>query len=328
MRWLRRALPSIVATLVAAPCPATAASPPVPPTPPVIRDCSDCPDMLAIPMGAFSMGTRPEGYEQTEDTGESHPVAIVVPAGFLVGRTEVTVGQFARFVRASGYQPATECRSYRDGRWTLTGKAAWQRTATGEPAQDDWPVTCVTWQDAQAYAAWLAAKTGQPYRLPSEAEWEYAARGGSEAPRYWGWNSFEGVSISDSCDNANTFDVTAMRSYAFAWPHAQCADGFAYLASVAAFKPNAYGLYDAIGNAWEWTQDCYTASYANRASDSRAWVWSGGCEERVMRGGSWASRPLQARATNRGHHSERFAGTDVGFRIARDATAATARVTP
>ena len=117
------------------------------------------------------------------------------------------------------------------------------------------------------------------------------------------------------------FDVTALRQYPFAWPHAQCADGYSNLAPVGAFKPNAYGLYDAIGNAWEWAEDCYTASYANRARDSRAWVWNGGCEERVMRGGSWASRPLQSRATNRSHREDGYAGADVGFRVVRDVAA-------
>ncbi len=308
----------LAAAFALAPDVAKAASPPASPPLAVTRDCSDCPDLMTLPQGTFSMGTRPGGYEASEATGESPPVSITVPAPFLIGRTEVTVGQFSRFVRASGYHAATACRAYEDGRWTLSSKAAWQRTAAGDPVREDWPVTCVTWHDAQAYVTWLSAKTGRPYRLPSEAEWEYAARGTVDAPRYWGWNSFEGVSISDACDNANTFDVTALRTYSFAWPHAQCADGFAALAPVGSFNPNAYGLYDVIGNAWEWAQDCYTASYANRARDSRAWVWSGGCEERVMRGGSWASRPLSARATSRGHRETGFAGTDVGFRIARD----------
>lgn len=288
------------------------------PVPAAIRDCADCPDMLPIPQGSFTMGTRPGGYEQAENTGETPPAAIAVPAAFLMSQTEVTVAQFAAFVSAARYRPAARCRAYLDGRWTTTSKADWRTAPDGDAMAGGLPATCVTWSDAQAYALWLSAKTGQHYRLPSEAEWEYAARGGIDAPRYWGWNSFEGVSISDACDNANTYDVTAMRVFAFGWPHAQCADGFTGLAPAATFRPNAFGLYDMIGNAWEWTQDCYTASYANRAKDSRPWLWSGGCEERPVRGGSWASRPLQARAANRGHREPSFAGNDLGFRVARD----------
>ena len=302
--------------LLAAPLAATSAAAPP------LRDCPDCPALQAIPGGSFAMGSALGNYEQPEDTGETPPVTITVRSPFLIAATEVTVRQFARFVAATGFRPSAHCRVWTGGRWTTATDADWHGDPGSVKLRDDLPVTCVGWADARAYASWLSTVTGKHYRLPSEAEWEYAARGGVAAPRYWGWNSFEGVSISDACDNANVYDVTASRVFGFAWPYARCADGYSALAPVATFKPNAYGLYDMIGNAWEWTQDCFTASYVNRPPDSRAWEWSGGCEERVMRGGGWASRPLQARATNRGHGDPGYASRDVGFRIARDADAA------
>ena len=158
-------------------------APPASSSPAIIRDCEDCPDLLLIPKGTFMMGTLPGGYEQTEATGEGEPVKIVVPAPFLIGRNEITVRQFATFVKATKYRPAISCRVFQDGRWTIASKASWARSPSGEALRDDWPVTCVSWQDTRTYVAWLSARSGQHYRLPSESEWDYASRGGVDAPR-------------------------------------------------------------------------------------------------------------------------------------------------
>lgn len=282
-----------------------------------IQDCDDCPVMVEVPAGEFSMGTAPGGYEAVEPTGEQPAVKLVVPEPFLIGEAEITQRQFEAFVRHSGHETTGSCRTWAEGRWTTATSADWRSKPAGAERGADYPVTCVSWRDASAYARWLSETTGKAYSLPSEAEWEYAARGGVAAPRWWGWNSFEGVSISDACEHANVFDVDARPVYPFPWPHARCRDGYAQVAPIKSFDANAYGLFDAIGNVWEWTADCYTASYANRPRDARAWKWSGGCEARPIRGGAWSSRPLQSRATNRAHRAADYRAADLGFRVTR-----------
>lgn len=281
------------------------------------RDCEACPEMVVIPAGEFLLGTQPGGYEAIEPTGESPAVKVQVLEAFAIGVTEVTRSQFAQFLSQSGYQWAGSCRAWKDGRWTRASGASW--LAPGQPTapRPDHPVNCVSWADTQVYLQWLSEASGYEYALPSEAEWEYAARGGTVAPRWWGWNSFEGVSVSDACEHANVYDIGARANYPFPWPHARCNDGFADVAPVGSFDANPYGLKDIVGNLWEWTADCYTGSYVNRAADSRAWVWEGGCETRSVRGGGWSSRPLHSRASNRSHLPGSYRSSDLGFRVAR-----------
>jgi formylglycine-generating enzyme required for sulfatase activity len=166
----------------------------------------------------------------------------------------------------------------------------------------------VSWYDAQAYVAWLNAKvakramkpgTAGPYRLPSEAEWEYAARGGTTSARWWGNGVGTGNANCNGCGSR--------------W------DG-RDLAPVNSFGPNPFGLYDMLGNVWQWTEDCWNDSYIGAPADGRARV-SGACEERVMRGGSWSSLPIFVRSAARNRNA--MSGRDfdyanyVGFRVAR-----------
>ena len=288
----------------------------------VVRDCADCPPLREIAPGHFMMGTALGAYEEPEPTGESPQVSITVAQTFLIGVSEVNVEQFSRFVGATGYRPNARCREWVDGRWTIGTDADWQRDSSGKIRAARQPVGCVSWHDAKAYTIWLSRISGRSYRVPSEVEWEYAARGGSEAPRWWGWNSFEGVSISDACTNANVYDVSSARAINFPWPHARCSDGYVAVAPVQSFLPNPYGLFDMIGNVAEWTEDCFTGSYYNRPLDARPWIWNGGCTERPVRGGSWASRPLHSRATSRDRAIPDYASADLGFRVARDGESA------
>jgi formylglycine-generating enzyme required for sulfatase activity len=180
-------------------------------------------------------------------------------------------------------------------------------------------VVCVSWDDARAYGEWLSSVSGKRYRLPSEAEWEYVARGGTSFARYWGErDSREDLALSLACDHANVYDSSAVEAQRFPWPNARCSDRAPGLAPVAQYKPNAFGMFDVIGNAREWVMDCFTASYAGRPQDARAWTWQGGCELKGVRGGSWASRPRDARAPARGAELTLHRQSDLGFRVARD----------
>jgi formylglycine-generating enzyme required for sulfatase activity len=172
------------------------------------------------------------------------------------------------------------------------------------------PASCVSFVDAEAFAGWLSSKTGSHYRLPSEAEWEYAARAGSRTLRPWGDDAESG------CDFANTYDLVAAARYRLGWPQAGCRDGFADLAPVGQFGANAFGLHDMIGNVREWVQDCATDSYVGRPRDARAWEWLGGCEERVQRGGSWITPPAESRSAYRAAAPAAERASDTGFRVA------------
>ena len=159
------------------------------------------------------------------------------------------------------------------------------------------PVNDVSWDDAQAYASWLSQQTGARYRLLSEAEWEYVARAGSVTARYWG------ESESGRCRYANGFDVA-------------CSDGYESTAPVGSFAPNAFGLYDVLGNVWEWTQDCWNASYADAPADGSAWM-AGDCGRRVLRGGSRETLPGELRSALRFGNTTNNRWLLNGFRVAR-----------
>jgi formylglycine-generating enzyme required for sulfatase activity len=171
----------------------------------------------------------------------------------------------------------------------------------------------MSYEDAQAYIRWLSQRSGRTYRLPSEAEWEYAARAGTTSARFWGDGPGE------ACQYANVADVTKAEQHG--WRATLdtvhlCRTGHAVTAPVASFAPNRFGLYDMLGNAWQWVEDCWHDNYAGRPTDEAAWP-SGGCNTRVVRGGSWRDRPQFVRAAerDRGRPSVRSAAD--GFRVAR-----------
>jgi len=283
----------------------------------VFRDCADCPEMVVIPAGDFVMGTQVGGYEVVPDAGEAPPLRVTIREPFALGKTEVTRAEYQAFLTATGRTPAKDCIGWDDG-WAPRADASFADPPQPAQTTGSHPANCVAHDDAAAYTVWLTETTGQPYRLPSESEWEYAARGGTTAPRYWGMNSFEGVSISLACDNANVFDITGQKAYLFSWPYARCADGFEDVAPVAQFPANPFGLHDMIGNLYEWTADCHTGSYWGRPPDERAWVWQGGCARKVIRGGAWIVRPVHARSAWRTGAVGTQPTAFTGFRVARD----------
>jgi len=283
------------------------------------RDCDVCPELATVPPGQFLIGSSPDAPELDADTGESPAVALSFSRPFQVSRREITVGEFRRFVEATGAKSVPGCRVWAGGQWVQDPDRSWRDPGFAAAPRDDDPVVCVSWDDARAYAEWLSAESGKRYRLPSEAEWEYVARGGTSYPRYWGErDSREDVVLSLACDYANVYDATAVEPLGLPWPNARCSDGAPMLAPTGRYKPNAFGVHDIIGNAREWVMDCYTSSYAGRPQDSRAWTWQGGCELKGVRGGSFASRPRDARGAARGAAPASHRQSDLGFRVARD----------
>ena len=282
-------------------------------------DCPECPVLALVPPGNYRIGTPPDAAEVDLATGETPPVDISLSKPFYVSATEITVGAFRRFVEDTSYEPPLGCRVWRAGQWVQDRDRSWRDPGFAQPPADGDPVVCVSWEDARAYADWLAGKSGLRYRLPSESEWEYVARGGTSFPRFWGAeDSQEAVSVALACDYANVYDRSAVDVFSFPWPNANCSDGVAGAAAVGRYKPNAFGAYDVIGNVREWLQDCYTTSYKGRPQDGRAWTWQGGCELKSVRGGSWASRPRDARAAARDGEAPGLRQADLGFRVARD----------
>ncbi len=301
----RLLLPLAVAVLSAGPAGAADAAS----SAQVFRDCPDCPEMVIVPAGQFVMGTADPAAASTP--GESQITVMRIGKPFAMGRFEVTRGEFAAFIRSSGYEIGPGCRSWDDrlGRFSDDARRTWLEPGRPAAVDDRHPVNCVSWADAQAYARWLAQKTSQPYRLPSEAEWEYAARAGSTALRPWGDEAAE------ACAHANTYDLSARAQYRLGREHAPCRDGQPDVATVGLFEPNAFGLHDMIGNVWEWTEDCSTGSYVGRPTDARAWTWLGGCARRVRRGGSWISPPSLSRVAARDEGDAGERADAGGFRV-------------
>jgi len=283
------------------------------------RDCTVCPDLALVPPGQFQMGSAPDAVELDPESGESPPVALSFSRPFLISSREITVGEFRRFVEATGAKAVPGCRVWAGKQWIQDRDRSWRDPGFAAAPRDDDPVVCVSWDDARAYAEWLAAESGKRYRLPSEAEWEYVARGGTSYPRFWGErDSREDLVLSLACDYANVYDASAVDALGLPGPNARCSDRAPMLAPTGQYKPNAFGVHDIIGNAREWVMDCYTASYAGRPQDARAWTWQGGCELKGVRGGSFASRPRDARAPARSAAPASLRQSDLGFRVARD----------
>ena len=235
------------------------------------RDCPNCPEMVVIPAGRFRMGDLDGGDNPSEKP--VHEVRIAKP--FAMGRYEVTFAEYDRYAQATGKEKPDDVGWGRGNR----------------------PVMNVSWQDAQGYVRWLSQETGQRYRLPSEAEWEYAARAGSTTTYYWG--------NSPSGGHANANED-------YDWP----SDGYEYTVPVGSFQRNQFGLYDMSGNVQEWVEDCWHDNYQRAPVDGSA--WSGGdCGLRVLRGGSFGHTPAWVRSATRDRYGAATRYTYNGFRLAR-----------
>jgi formylglycine-generating enzyme required for sulfatase activity len=281
------------------------------------RDCGDCPEMVAVPAGSYLMGSSPQevrrdvnGVVPASDAGSAqwfitkqaretpqHPVTI--GRAFAVGKFPVTRGEFEVFVNETGYAPVVGCVLYFDHTYPVVETASWREPGFEQSNRD--PVVCVALQDIQAYIAWLngkAAKRGEEtaYRLPSEAEWEYAARGGTRSARWWGDAVGSGNANCDGCGSP--------------WDKRRTSPA-------GSFPPNQFGLSDVLGNVWEVLRDCWHGSYDGAPGDGTAWT-GGDCKDLVMRGGSWTTSPWVLRSAARGRNRLEERANYVGFRVAKD----------
>lgn len=282
----------------------TAAPPVAPGT--IFRDGDGLPQMVVVPAGQGVIGatvaeTEREGRAPAQAAAEHPQRTTRFDKPFAVGRFHVTQAEFAAFVRATGRDMAG-CVVLLSGKWSdgpdprhNFSKPGWKQS-TNEPA------VCVNWHDATAYAAWLTQRTGARYHLLTEVEWEYAARAGTSTARWWG-DEREAL-----CRWANGGD----RTYAEIMPsdktaNLRCADGFAYTSPVAHFAPNAFGLHDMLGNAWQWTSACFPAPAAD-----------GSCATRSIRGGSWHNGPAVLRSATRFALPPDLRSSSLSFRVMRE----------
>ena len=256
----------------------------------------DEPKMVEIPAGSFQMGDLTGEGEKDEK-----PVHTVVFAkAFEMGQYEVSFDEYDLFAAATGRERPND--------------QGWGR--------GNRPVINISWDDALAYTQWLSQRTSLQYRLPSEAEWEYATRAGTKTPRFWA-EAPQGQDDA-ACTYANVFDqnneARIKSTYGgITWEPFKCSDKFPFTAPADAFQPNPWGLYNTLGNVWEWTQDCYTKNYDGATVDGAASEspMQVPCQHRVLRGGSWLNETRGVRPANRNWSTADFRNNDVGFRLAR-----------
>ena len=273
-----------------------------------LRSGGEGPEMVVVPAGSFQMGSPADDEGREDDEGPVHRVTI--GEAFAAGVHEVTRAEYERFAEATGYAAGNGCYIYEGGKWEERAEGNWRDP--GYRQSGEHPVVCVSWEDAQAYVGWLSRESGAEYRLLSEAEWEYAARGGTETATYWGeWNM-------EQCRHANGADVAASQKY-----HRRivvaCDDGHVHTAPVGSYTRNGFGLSDVLGNVGEWVEDCWNDSYAGAPADGTAWE-QGDCGGRVSRGGGWMFSPMGIRSANRDWNASGERDYSTGFRVARSLT--------
>jgi formylglycine-generating enzyme required for sulfatase activity len=264
------------------------------------RDADYTPEMVVVPAGEFTMGS-PEGEPFRLPNEQQHRVRVAYPLAF--SKYNITRGEFARFVAETGYE-AKGCNLEGTGGMKWEPDGDWR--TPGFEQTDDHPVACINFHDASAYAEWLSGKTGQRYRLPSEAEWEHAMRGGTSTAYYWGQTWEPGRANVDGQPGQPGGRATTPGG---------------------TFPPNPFGLYDMAGNVWVWLADCYNASYNGAPTDGSAWK-AGNCAMRVRRSGSWFNieKAIEGdyRQPGRLRSASRFASipslrySSFGFRLVRD----------
>jgi formylglycine-generating enzyme required for sulfatase activity len=276
------------------------------------RDCAECPEMVVIPAGDFTMGSSASekswavshgaGAADVSDESPQHHVSV---RSFALGKYDITRGEYAAFVRETGYPAGDGCvvdggsRGFDGSNSMKQASASWQNPGYTQTDRD--PVVCVSWQDARAYVAWLNEKVRRlvstpvdPYRLPSESEWEYAARA-TATTRFW-WGDDDRDAAAHSWYRANS----GARTH-----------------PVGSMPANAFGLYDMAGNVWQWTGDCYSDSYADAPTDGTSREGGSNCPLRVDRGGAWFYPAWLLRPATRERNPANYRDIIMGFRVAR-----------
>jgi formylglycine-generating enzyme required for sulfatase activity len=271
------------------------------------RDCTDCPEMVKIAPGSFQMGSPASEKDRSDNEGPMHRVDIRY--SFWVSKYPITRGEWRQYLSAAGIPGSGNCYGFNQANGQFEQKEEYSWKNPGFPQEDTHPVVCVNWQEAQDYAQWLSHKTGQHYRLLTEAEYEYVNRAGSSSAYWWG------ASSDQQCSHANGADAAAKVRYP-AWTTASCSDGYLFTSPVGHFDANAFGLYDTEGNVFSWTEDCWHDDYQSAPSDGSAWENGGNCAARVVRGGSSYDGPSWLRSASRSGYDV-VGGGSVGFRLAR-----------
>ncbi len=281
----------------------------------LLRSGSAGPELVVIPVGSFLMGSRASEVDRRLVEGPQHNVNFA--RGFAVAVRETSVAEFRAFVQASGYRPASVgargSTIYDENSGSMIERrgVTWENDHGGRRAADDLPVIHVSWGDAIAYAGWLTSETGKGYRLPTEAEFEYVLRAGSDTRFPWGDGAPSRVVDNMTGDGDRSISrrtwVNAFESYS---------DGHWGPAPVDLYPANPFGVQSVIGNVSEWVEDCWHDSFRRAPNDGSAWV-NDGCSRRVIRGASWASAPDQVRSAHRLNAAPATTNARLGFRVAR-----------
>jgi formylglycine-generating enzyme required for sulfatase activity len=236
------------------------------------KECADCPEMVIVSAGEFMMGSPADERDRFAKEGPQHKVSL---KRFAVARFESTSEEWDACMLLSG--------------------CAWPAPEIGF-GRGRQPVTNLNWDDARQYVAWLSRRTGKPYRLLSEAEWEYAARGGTQTAYPWGEEIGRNNAVCNGCGSRWDLKQTA---------------------PVGSFAPNAFGLHDMLGNVYEWVEDCWHDSYAGAPADGAVWTTGGNCDLRVLRGGSFLDAPISMRSAYRHGPPKGVRNFYIGFRVGR-----------
>ncbi len=284
----------------------------------IFKDCKVCPEMEIIPTGSVNIGSYKE--EIGRKKGERPRVLATIKTSFAMAKTEVTLKQYRALMEASIHksnisfykgEPLVGCNYFDGTSYGYVSKHNWENL--GFPQHETDPVVCISWSDANAYAKWLTKKTGRKYRVPSTVEFEYASRAGSSSPWFWGTDP------AKACEYANIGDKTFADKYPSrsSFP---CTDGYVYTTKVGSFKPNKYGLYDMVGNAWEWTNDCFQSDLKGAPVDGSSWIKDTDktCTWRTPKGGSRISGISWSRAAVRSRDGANYKSFMLGFRVAAE----------
>lgn len=281
------------------------------------RDCAHCPEMVVVPAGTAVLGAAaPDRFRNSDEMPER---TFAVREPFAVSKHEITRDEYGAFVRATQRGTDGGCLTDRvhRGNWSIDADTSFRDP--GFAQSGDHPVVCVSWDDAQAYVAWLNTETQGGYRLLTEVEWEYVARAGASHNATYPW----GDEPDEACSFANGFDETAMAKYAGmdtsghkVFDPLPCADGWLNTAPVGSLAPNSFGVYDTIGNVAEWVEDCHSPSHET-LSETGTPAISSTCPRRVAKGGSWGTLAHNLRTAERLPYPPTHRDDSIGIRVAR-----------
>jgi formylglycine-generating enzyme required for sulfatase activity len=282
---------------------------------PHFRDCDVCSEIIVLPGGRYLMGASDEEFQGQDKYrfmyGLETPQHEVEVTSFGIAKFDVTRRQFAIFAKEAGFD-GKGCKIFNGRKWIFNSSANWENPGFKQTERD--PVVCVSWNDANEFIKWLNRKTVSKkfgsYRLPTEAEWEYAARAGMVTSTYWGDDR------SRQCDFENARDLSAS-SLGPEVEAAHCNDSYSETAPVGSFKPNPWGLYDMLGNVSKWVSDCWYLNYSDNIRNLLSSM-PNSCGHKTIRGAGWAMIPITVRSAYRSGESSDMRLSTLGFRLAVD----------